>query len=194
MLPSVPFPFHFNEINFRTATTRIIRSKGSIKPESLTQVLDEAPIIRNIDRSSRREESTSTVYTQRRVQSSSWPGQLGVARRSIPSPPKHEHFSTNTSIYHQPWWRPDVSCHRFNGAPLELSVPASVERVVLFDRSITKLLRKGCAVRDACPRSLFRSNPLWPGLDWRSLRLRRCFRGKIASNRSVSFLSRSLAV
>lgn len=132
----------------------------------MTQVLDEAPIIRNIDRSSRREESTSTVYTQRRVQSSSWPGQLGVARRSIPSPPKHEHFSTNTSIYHQPWWRPDVSCHRFNGAPLELSVPASVERVVLFDRSITKLLRKGCAVRDACPRSLslslFRSNPLWP--------------------------------
>lgn len=128
----------------------------------MTQVLDEAPIIRNIDRSSRREESTSTVYTQRRVQSSSWPGQLGVARRSIPSPPKHEHFSTNTSIYHQPWWRPDVSCHRFNGAPLELSVPASVERVVLFDRSITKLLRKGCAVRDACPRSLSLSNPLWP--------------------------------
>lgn len=98
-------------------------------------------------------------------ESSLLPGQ--ASRRSVLRafhPPKH--FCANISIYHRPWWRPDVSCHRFNGAPLELSVPASVERVVLFDRSITKLLHKGCAVRDACPRSLslslFHSNPLWP--------------------------------
>lgn len=95
--------------------------------------------------------------------------------------PPPTHFSANISIYHRPWWRPDVSCHRFNGAPLELSVPASVQRVVLFDRSITKLLHKGCAVRDACPLSL--SSTLIPSGHWR------CFRGKIPSNLSVSFLS-----